>query len=973
MKASECYEKVGDYRSATDILYKNERFRECISVFKRYEAQRSSGHRRFLQPPRSTLNPEKVVKEAAEICIKKRDFESLKGFLTELPLEKQLEYLKRKRGCEDVALEVLVENGRAEDAARIYMNKGKYLKAASCTKDDKTKGICLLEHARQLYLDNSGQVELERGSIQVNTVVHYLKNSIPLLATDHANLADAYFLIGTITDDTKSIVEATKSYRKAFIAIGALICDQILLDKGEIDTAEIFETLSRTYQQGGNLVASMKNAVMLQRFFGIEKVTEKGDIHYRINDQKLLYRLQMLKTSDVEGSDLKTHFDNLDENTGNALITRSILQLTDEVATRLMEVYTAELNRSTICQGYLRGIKHDNCTLLHQIPNEELAQKKFNAYFCIMQLQAPVRQFAKMIQKNNILTEDVMRFKSLQSCRESGTEMIDTCNAFYTDLIEYTRYLKRTEFQGLQLARSLPQMSYVKDQILWCIGALWERADEEGRYGDVNLFLKVFHISSFVGLSFVQDQIDAMKEGLLGRYGGLRSAPGNEACVFERKQFGTDYHTFHTIFNDSKLWLHDEGALIESIHHLLRRAIPVTLGRSKNIPPPSLTNMVMLLEFNISLCIVSLSRTHKSRNAGIYMPSFYIEGLQFWSGIYDDCNRTKYAAIDSIKYVDLWDGHKLVINLIKVAINLILKKKFEKLDMFREAFGAGGILLQASERFLVLVLVLLTNYNLYSLNNDATIANEFVVQLKRFAEQSKHIPGRLPQALQLAANIKKPEDAYRVLKFILEDSGNEVVYCTWKSFLNMQFPQAGVQGPRAEPPKDRPKVLLRPATAGNPTDIQKSLASAGEPITQEPHATIHQQTNEQLKIIPEEKGKVILRPPCEEIPPANSQENSKDRPRRTIQNFKRFLTQKSTGYRQANAKTDHDEATPLDEKEPSVVGAMKGKKLLDHFNKPREKSAATLQDDVSVFGSDPLQAHQTSSFGWQGTTGMSDS
>ena len=1002
MKASECYEKVGDYRSATDILYKHERFRECINVFKRYEAQRSSGHRRFFQPPRSTLNAEKVVQEAAEICIKKRDFESLKGFLTELPLEKQLEYLKRKRGCEDVALEVLVENGRAEDAARIYMNKGKYLKAASCTKDDKTKGTCLLEHARQLYLDNSGQAELESGSMQVNTVLHYLKNSIPLLATDHANLADAYFLIGTITDDTKSILEATKNYKKALIEIGALICDQMLLDKGDIGTAKIFETLSRTYQKGGSLVASMKNAIMLQRFFGIEKVTGKGDIHYRINDQKLLYRLQMLKTSDVEGSDLKTHFDNLDENTGNALITRSILQLTDKVATKLMEIYTAELNKSTICQRYLLGIKHDNCTLLHQIPNEELTQKKFNAYFCIMQLQGAVRQFVKVIQKNNILTEDVMRVKSLRDCRESGTEMIDTCNAFYTDLTEYTRYLKTTEFQGLQLARSLPQMSYLKDQILWCISALWERADEEGRYGDVNLFLKVFHISSFAGLSFVQDQINTMKEGLSDRYGKLEKLPTNEACSFDKK-FGTGYHTFHTIFNESKHWLHDAGALIDSMHHLFRRAIPLTVWRWKEIPPPSLTNMVLLLEFNISLCIISLSRTQKSRNAGMFLPNFYIEGLQFWCGIYRDCNKSQYSAVDSIGYISYKVGNRYVINLVKVAVDLVLMKEFEKLNLFGEAFDASNKLSQASERFLLLVLVLLTNYDLYS-ENDFTIQNALISRLQYYAKQRKHVSGHLHQALQRAANIKRPQDAFLVLKFILQKSGNEVIYHTWKSFCTAHFQRTETQSSNGEQPKGDRKHILRPSSDEKPSGILKSSAFPEQPrapmgqatpmsppcqqslavrkkqapiiqmkpadprqsITQEPPTKIQQQPKEQPSILFNEKVTFIVKPPSEEKPPMDSLAVSKDRPRRTIQNFKRFLTQRNAGHGQQDTTAVLSKKTaPSNENRSSPVDTMEGAPF-DCCEKQRKP-----QDiDIPVLGSDPLLSEETSPLGWKDLTGL---
>ena len=1002
VKASECYEKVGDYRSAIDILYKHERFRECIYVFKRYEAQRSSGDRRFLQPPRSTLNAEKVVKEAAEICIKKRDFESLKGFLTELPPEKQLEYLKRKPGCEDVALEVLVENGQAEDAAWIYMKEGKYLKAASCTKNGKTKGICMLEHARQLYLDNSGQAKLERGSMQVNTVLHYLENSIPLLATDHANLADAYFLIGTITDDTKSIVEATKNYKKALIAIGTLICDQMLLDKGEIGTAEIFETLSRTYQQGGNLVASMKNAVMLQRFFGIEKVTGKGDIHYQINDQMLLYRLQILKTSDVEGSDLKTHFDNLDENTGNALITRSILQLTDEVATKLMEVYTVELNKSTICQRYLLGIKHDSCTLLHQIPNKELTQQKFNAYFCIMQLQGAVRRFAKVIQKNNILTEDVMRVKSLRDCRESGTEMIDTCNAFYTDLIEYTRYLKTTKFQGLQLARSLPQMSYVKDQILWCISALWERADEEGRYGDVNLFLKVFHISSFAGLIFVQDEINTMKEGLSDRYSKLAKLPANEACIYNKK-FGTGYDTFHTIFNESKSWLHDAGALIESIHHLFRRAIPLTVWRRKEIPPPSLTNMVMLLEFNISLCIISLSKTHESCNAGMHLPNFYIEGLQFWSGIYRDCYKSQYSAIESIDYVSDKVGNGYVINLVKVVVDLILMKRFEKLNLFREAFDASNKASQASERFLLLVVVLLTNYDLYS-QNDFTIQNALISRLKNYAKQTKHVSGHLHQALQRAANIKGSQDALLVLKFILEKSGNEVIYHTWKSFCAAHFQRTETQSSNGEQPKGERKQILRPSSDGKPSAfpkqpkapmgqvtpqlppsrqqpssqqsfairkeqphiIQINPANPRQSITLGPPTKIQQRPKEQLSILLDEKVKSIAKPPSEEKPPVDSFAVSEERPRRTIQNFKRFLTQRHAGHGQQDTTAALSKKTaPSNENKSSPVGTMKGAPF-DCHKKPRKS-----QDiDVPLLGSDPLPSEETSPLGWKDITGL---
>ena len=781
---------------------------------KEFGQLRRFSHRRF-QPPRSTLNIEGIVKEAADICVKRRDFTLLKEYMGELAIEKRLDYLRKKPGCEDVALEILIEIGRAEEAAEMYMRKGNYLKAASCTKVEVTKGICFLEQARMLSIEEAA------GPVQSSDhpALHYVLQAIPCLQNDAGNLADCYYMMWVVTGAVQWVNHAVKEFTKCGNYVGLLLSNNILWNQGVLTSDVIVESLAKMLHQIGR--RSAETVKMLQVYFGIEKETTKdGDVFFRINVAKLRLHFEWLGCGDIPWTDVRRHFDNHEEEEGNCCILSTALPIADKIVQKLRDVYNTELEKTEICYQFLQIVPHENCRLRHVFPNADTIQDRCNAYFAVMQMHGLLRERMAPIMKEKRLAARARWFESLTG--NSDAIMIDTCHSFYHEVIGFTRYLNTKDCRGVQLASSLPEMTFVKNQITWCITKIWEAAGEYGRYSDVNLFLEVFTLSAYAGQHFFQIEVDNIRQEIKERYKSLKEPPKYELGLYNKREFR--FETFHTMFMDSKQWLHDEGCLIESIHVLLRRGLFMVLR--KDVPLPSLAHSVTLIEFCLSLCLVSLSRTN--RNFEIYMPEFYMESIQFWSGSYQSFFNGKYSALESIDYVAFIRGNSMVKSLMVVIVELVSATKFRNFNLFQEAFANTDLLKQdashraTSERFLILVLVILSNHRLFS--DNPLSARPLINQLRKYASMNRQAPGFLLGALISASRVNTPEDAMTVVGKILKQSGRDLSKWTWKTLHNDYFTTriAEEEKPKVIPkPQREEKEVLHSKAEVKPTVLQR--------------------------------------------------------------------------------------------------------------------------------------------------------
>ncbi|XP_065066054.1 uncharacterized protein LOC135691969 [Rhopilema esculentum] len=791
VKASECYEVIGDYRSAADILYKKEKYQECIQVLKRFETKRSNNNGMVLKPPRSTLSVEKVVKEAADICAKKRDFDNLKGYLKELPLESQLEYLRRKRGCRDIELEVLIENGRGEEAAEIYIQNGEHLKAADCSKEDTTRGICYLEQARSIWNDIGQAISANLQQQKYKQVKQFVDYAVNYLPKDDTNLADCHFLNGLVSEDrSKSLIEAADVYRKNDNNIGVLLCHGLLLEEGKIDSDVIIESLDKMFRQLANIHVSKKAAEvfkLVQQFFGIVKVARDGaTFEFRVNKSKIQFRLQILG-SPAELEAIKW-FDNLDEENGTLDLISALFLYVEDIAAKLFQFYESELERLSFCSQFLQGTSHANCQMMHLIPDGEFAQQRLNLYFSLIQLQGLIRKHITSLVKSKYLESKVNNHQWL-SMYNAEMEMVKTCKELYQEIIALYKYLNVSKFTGLQLVNSLPDMPFVKEQIQWCLKMMF-RGDK--KYKDVNIFLETFTMSNFARLNFIQYEVDAISEDIKQRY--KETVPIDEPGLRNNREHRIE--CFHTIFMESWQWLHSEGALIESIHYLLRRALPLLV--TKHVIMPTLKNCLSLLEFSLTLSLISLCRTSSTnrKRTWIYIPAFYIEGLQFWCGIYESCNKPNYSVWDSIEYVSVQKGRSYVISLVKWLIDFILTTKSGKLDLFSQAFGRTSVESGDSQQFLILVLVLLANEELISsIENgyrDVAKLEEGLKSLWRklmsVTSNAETTEDRVTISLKNAA-LCSQDNAYKLLSETTEKFGSELMNFNWRMICDLYTPK----------------------------------------------------------------------------------------------------------------------------------------------------------------------------------------
>ena len=749
---------------------------------------------RRLQPPRSTLSVEIIVKEAVDTCVKRKDLSHVKEYMSVLPIDNQLDYLRKKPGCEDIALEILIESGRAEEAAEIYMRKGRFLKAASCSNVDVTKGICFLEQARLIY---SATVDDDQSTAEnsMQNVIRYLNMAAPCLGDDPENLADCYFMIGMINKNQQFVKYAADEFAKCGNYVGVLLCNMNLWDVGDIASDVIVESLAKMLHFVG--WKSGDKMKMLQAYFGIEKVVgNDGEVYFRINEAKFEILLQRLAKNNVHLGDFRIPFNNQEEEEeGNRCILNVALSMADKMVGELMDLYQNELRNNAICLEFLQGISHNDCQLEHSCPTLKTIQDRCNVYCAILQMHGLLRDRMAPILKDVKFKEQTKGFVFLT--RYSDQEMVETCHFFYQDLTYFTQYLSSKQCSGQSLIRSLPDMSFLKEQIMWCVQKMWKQAGDEGKFSNMNLFFEVFILSTYAGVRFVQYEVDNIREEIKQRYRSVKMPPKSEIAMLNKREFR--YETFHTMFMDSKSWMHDEGCLIESMHVLLRRALGLVLR--KDVPLPSLTHSLILLEFCLSLCLISLSRTN--RDFEIHVPEFYIEGIHFWSGCYQSCFNAKYSAYDNIDCVAFMKGNNLVKNLVSFILDLLSGVKF---DLFHQAFGDIDLLQSDlkhradAERFLILVLVLLGNHRLYSDNPSS--ARPICLSLRKFARMERRAPGFILQALDSASRVNSPENALTVVRKILQQSGRALLNTNWGNLHKLYCSDVAYE--------EKPKTVKRP-------------------------------------------------------------------------------------------------------------------------------------------------------------------
>ena len=785
---------------------------------KEYEEEREASIR-SLQPPRSTLSIEGIVKMVVSAFIKRKDMSLVKEYVSELPIDNQLDYLRKKPGCEDIALEILIENGRAEEAAEIYMRKGQFLKAASCSNVDVTKGICFLEQARLIY---SATVDDDQSTAEnsMQSVIGYLNMAAPCLGDNPENLADCYFMIGMINKNQQLVKYAADEFAKCGNYVGVLLCNMNLWDVGDIASDVIVESLAKMLHFVG--WKSGDKMKMLQAYFGIEKVVgSDGEVYFRINETKRKQRFQQLAYSNTHLCDLQRPFSSHEEEEEecNRSILNAALSIADEIVRKLMDLYQKKLRNNAICLEFLQGIAHNDCQLEHSCPTLKTIQDRCNVYCAILQMHGLLRERMAPILKDSKVKEQTKGFVSLVCYRDE--EMVETCHSFYQNLTYFTQYLCNNQCSGMHLVRSIPDMSFLKEQILWCVQKMWKQAGDEGKFSNMNLFFEVFILSTYAGVRFVQYEVDNIREEIKHRYNVGNLVPKNEIASFDKLE--DRYKTFHTMFMDSKAWMHDEGCLIESMHVLLRRSLALVLR--KDVPLPSLTHSLILLEFCLSLCLISLSRTN--RDFEIHVPEFYIEGIHFWSGCYQSCFNTKYSAFDNIDYVAFMKGNSMVKSLIIFMLELVSGEKCEKYDLFHQAFGDIDLLQDDlrhradAERFLILVLVLLGNHRLYSDNSSS--ASPIILKLRKFARMERQAPGFILQALDSASRVSSPEDALIVATKILRQSDRVLLTSNWSNISKRYLTKIA--------PEERPRTVQMPPkeekapriNAEQPTFIQHSI------------------------------------------------------------------------------------------------------------------------------------------------------
>ena len=800
--ASDCFRKVKDYFSAVDAMYRANHIAECIQLVREYHTLIAQGTVQGVKPPRSTLTLERLCTEAAEEAHRRRDYITMRDFIRSMPsVTSQLEFAKSK-GCTEAVVEILMEQKRGEEAAQILIQKEKYVDAVKCTENKLTIALCYLENSRILfhhwlrmgrngYLENCELEELILPSIE--NVLSLLQDTGDKNLQSKVMLADALYMKSCLTGETDYAREASEIYSQTNNAVGAFLSNLFIYEEEK----NISESFLKSLSQVMDLLASLLSlrrlterqqnlVVECAHHVGYETVFDKGTLTGLIlrNNYKMFTVSSQLA---VESSTIRNPLEGSDSfgdvSSAKSCMAAMLLERVSEVLVRLRGSLQREQKSKKPCSRFLSGILHkqEECSLPHLTPTLESFKQVTEPLFKLMWLDNICRCFVAKLGEADKRPFD-NHYSALIKKLSTPSSMIKTCDDFYNLFCDHTKFLAQHNLKAVNIKAILKdQNPVIRDQIRWYIEYYCSEQEEDNFLSDVNLFLKITSLSQLLGFHFPLSEIkvNKLRQKIQDKY--CSNPPPRNVGVFWSGNRQC-YELLHEGYIESMHFLYEKRNIIEGLYYFVIRFLHRAVSMTKNLRPPTLLNTSMLLEFHMSLCMMSLCRLSPNANLKIVLPDYYIQSLRLSSSLHAMCHSRSYDPFNSIAFIRDGKEDRLV-NFFRAGIELMCGKTSEIFDMFFLSFleareGSHDI----SERFWILVLVLLCNSDPLKILLEAVypLATAMFENIPKMMSLQGKMPERLATALTKAYYTKTGLQVLPILDSLLNNSGGSLVSCQWR-------------------------------------------------------------------------------------------------------------------------------------------------------------------------------------------------
>ena len=651
-----------------DCLLKSQSYNQALEVIARCrKLVQEKGEVAMVTVPRVDQREESICYQAAEYYLKHDQLDLMTSALEKLPETKDRITFLQKNACYDQAAELLLKEGKPQEAAELMRSNGKFLEATSFTDDDKFAADCYLLATRSTILSKEITVNTMNNAETQELIEAPLHRAAELYERcgDVNGQAEVKFTRGKFYGCISDLKEAESLYCEAYNYAGMVECFLMLVIMKKENKTFTHQKATSTSSKLFHLILALhkKNLENIDRI-----VTSMCERHFGLLDIGKTYtrkvpQLEMVRISRLETGEMIKKEEISLTDAYNVVKEQLYKMATNLIQLLFLEVQTVnELNKP--CSRYMAAAScdEDSCKCYHGNLTRQHFAHRFYALCFLIHLDAVVATFLKKLKQesleaNHHLTQTVLlpyQFKACVWLKELLFPSRGQVGQLYSSTESDLCFLRREEA--------------IRYRIIEYAKFLWYDHEEEDRWSDSDLFITVSNLMH-VAAAPVHDifSLLSVEERKFEKHVAEGNTCTDSYGFFCDGKTRGRYTIFSRWLEHSKYSLYNQGGVLKASHSAIKIFL-YTPARRSTMPYPSVANAVMILEYYMTACLMLYSRLVMN-STNFCLPANYLTVIQSW----DIVNRSKAnhkSLSNAIKHIEVPSKQEGVLQLLERLVKL---------------------------------------------------------------------------------------------------------------------------------------------------------------------------------------------------------------------------------------------------------------------------------------------------------------
>uniref|UniRef100_A0A8D0HJB0 Tetratricopeptide repeat and ankyrin repeat containing 1 n=1 Tax=Sphenodon punctatus TaxID=8508 RepID=A0A8D0HJB0_SPHPU len=775
--AFRCYEQIQEFDQALKMCCHEELYEEAANAVERYEEILKTKR----QPiSRLSYSANQFYLEAAAKYLRANNTKEMMVVLSKLDIEDQLVFLKSRK-CLTQAADLLKEEGREEEAAKLMKQHGYVLKAANLTTKKDFRASCLLAAAR-LSMADCSLLEDREPILEKDKI---LEEALELCKQAHqkSGIAEATFLLGVLKKDFTKLQSAFNLFWKLNHFAGVV---EALFEATQCETESQSILILAPYGLEAllSLVKALQKAStnaekeMVKSCFDYFGILLIDGCRCQVSQNEAGCILQFLcDNPNLKERKPKDHFIVGLEAVKLALnkhlldrlcaITRKLLELSyPDVCMKfiagllenekcddfhrpllrheLKSVFQCKMHLAAINGLLLQAKRAFPKDLLHELVDidEILTVDKYTLCKSLINVVFPKHFHLRVVSENSVACKTILDLRPFYPCRMALREYI---------LFEFKNESSRNRRESTDLWLKAMQVFTLTSSYPDEFEKLLNKEED-----DYNRELKLLEAKS-------------CKEEEQGRGGRFRGIEGRFGMLLPDK-YAENAERIHLCFIRLLVGSLDQLYVyrnLEECKWMFFRFMNVLVKKCKVPLIPSIGNTVMLLEFQFILYCAVLMRLCK--NMTLCLPKSYIALVHYWDYLFRRKEQRKdtFSIIQDYKPEDPTKAIKVFRSHLSYLAEVLCGVQNENFNVLLDAFTDTDCVISGeAERTVVLCLVMIVNADHVLFPRCKNHLYEHFPEIKqKLIEMKKECPSKVPERLfKVAELVSDAPDAREIVK-----------------------------------------------------------------------------------------------------------------------------------------------------------------------------------------------------------------